>query len=95
MSPSDLPSARSSYTAAELEHAQRHRPPDRPDAYCVDCPFSDRGDFLVYRDEWDSLNQDRIESRRLRDVLRLALEWVPEPERTEYAVAAGLEKEPS
>lgn len=60
--------------AAELEHARQHRPTDRPDAYCVDCPFSDRGDFLVYRGEWDALNADRAENRRLRADLARAVE---------------------
>jgi hypothetical protein len=34
------------------------KPTDRPDAHCSDCPFSDRGDWTMYRSEYEELHFD-------------------------------------
>lgn len=35
----------------------------RSDAHCDTCPFSDRGDWMVYRNEWEALLAERDRAR--------------------------------
>lgn len=39
---------------------------------CPDCPYADRGDFVVYRDEWDRVHRELDAARK--ELLGRALE---------------------
>jgi hypothetical protein len=39
---------------------ERGAVPGRLDAHCSECPFADRGDWVMYRDEYEALVNDRL-----------------------------------
>lgn len=71
----------------------RSKPTDRPDAHCPDCPFADRGDWVMYRAEYEALTG---ENRRLREQLVRAraetVKWIQAFNSLEKPVTNHIER---